>query len=531
LQEALHVINLRGDIRKNMLSKGRAKEGQNIFGSGSMTGIAIALLVKNPKAAEFGKIYYHDIGDELTQTGKLARIATLQSISGIDTAGGWQTIIPDAHGDWLKQRDGGFSEYIVLGDKKGDAPKLFENFSLGVVTNRDSWCYNPSPASVTQNMTRMIAFYNSEVARYEQACVGLAKDARPPVDGFVENNPANISWTRALKQELAKGRQFAFDGTCLIPSLYRPFTKQYLYFNRKFNEMVYQMPRIFPDAAAENLVLCVSGIGARSGFSALMADTLPNLHTLDTGQCFPLYLYGEAEPEPDKTTPQNADLFAAPSPPATTGRTRRDAITDAGLAHFRAAYEWDNIRKEDIFYYVYGLLHSPDYRDRYADNLAKELPRIPCVKTPEDFWAFSKAGRALAELHLNYETVAPYPLKIDTGNKQLTDADYRVEKMKYGKKGGEKDLTTLIYNPRITLSGIPLETYDYVVNGKPALDWVVERQCVKTDKDSGIVNDANAWATETMHNPRYPLELVQRVITVSLETMKIVSGLPKLEIG
>ncbi|OYV61469.1 MAG: hypothetical protein B7Z71_04585 [Acidocella sp. 21-58-7] len=527
----IHVINLRGDIRKNMLTKGRAKEGQNIFGSGSMTGIAIALLVKNPKADELGKIYYHDIGDELTQTEKLSKIATFQSISGIGATEGWQTITPDAHGDWLKQRDDGFAEFIVLGDKKGDALKLFDNFSLGIATNRDAWCYNSSKDNLTQNMMRMIAFYNSEVARYEKACADLAKDARPLVDGFVENNSAKISWTRALKQELSKGRHFAFDDACLTPSLYRPFTKQYLYFNRKLNEMVLQMPRIFPDTTAENLVFCVNGKGSRNGVTAMMSNTIVDLNALEAGaQCFPLYLYGDAEPESDEAAPQNADLFAAPSPAATTGRTRRDAITDAGLAHFRAAYPQDNISKEDIFYYVYGLLHAPDYRDRYADNLAKELPRIPCVKTPEDFWAFSKAGRALAELHLNYETVAPYPLKIDTGNKQLTDADYRVEKMKYAKKGGEKDLTTLIYNSKITLTGIPLEAYDYVVNGKPALDWVVERQCVKTDKDSGLVNDANDWATETMHNPRYPLELVQRVITVSLETMKIVKSLPALVI-
>jgi len=181
-----------------------------------------------------------------------------------------------------------------------------------------------------------------------------------------------------------------------------------------------------------------------------------------------------------------------------------------------------------VFYYVYGLLHSPDYRERYADNLSKELPRIPRVKTAADFWAFSKAGRKLSELHLNYETVAPYPLKVETVGK-LTDADYRVEKMKYGKIGKDKDLTTLHYNDKITLTGIPLEAYDYIVNGKPALDWVVERQCVKTEKDSGIVNDANDWAVETMGNPRYPLELFMQVVTVSLETMKIVNGLPILK--
>lgn len=176
------------------------------------------------------------------------------------------------------------------------------------------------------------------------------------------------------------------------------------------------------------------------------------------------------------------------------------------------------------------MLHSPDYRARYADNLSKELPRIPCVKTAADFWAFSQAGRNLANLHLNYETVPMFPVTVDTGGKTLSDADYRVEKMKYGKKGKDKDLTTLHYNARISLRGIPLEAYDYVVNGKPALDWVVERQCVKTDKDSGIVNDANDWAVETMKNPRYPLELFQRVITVSLSTMKIVKALPALDI-
>ena len=184
-----------------------------------------------------------------------------------------------------------------------------------------------------------------------------------------------------------------------------------------------------------------------------------------------------------------------------------------------------------MFYYVYGLLHSPDYRERYADNLSKELPRIPRTKAAADFWAFSNAGRALAELHLNYETVDMYPLQIAGGGLLVTDADYRAEKMRYGKNGKngkEKDLTTLIYNDKITLTGIPLEAYDYVVNGKPALDWVVERQCVKTDKDSGIVNDANDWAIETMNNPRYPLELFQRVITVSLKTMEIVRALPPL---
>lgn len=284
------------------------------------------------------------------------------------------------------------------------------------------------------------------------------------------------------------------------------------------------MPRIFPDAAAENRVISVTGRGATNDFCALMTDTLPDLEMVSKGQCFPLYLYDE--PESDDAASRSAELFAAPE--RKTGRQRRDALTDAGLAHFQAAYLGEKISKEDVFYYIYGILHSPDYRERYADNLSKELPRIPCVKIAVDFCAFSQAGRDLAELHLNYETVEKYPLHIEAGNKPLTDADYRVQKMKYGKAGKDKDLTTLHYNGKITMTGIPLEAYDYIVNGKPALDWVVERQCVKTDKDSGIVNDANDWALGTMHNPRYPLELFQRVVTVSLETMKIVKSLPAL---
>lgn len=280
------------------------------------------------------------------------------------------------------------------------------------------------------------------------------------------------------------------------------------------------MPRIFPNSAAKNLVIQMNAKFNGHGFIALMSDTLPDLHCNGDSQCFPLYLFDNME---DAAEPQGG-LFESRQ---SAGHPRRDSITDEGLAHFHSAYPGEKIGKEDLFYYIYGLLHSPEYRERYADNLSKDLPRIPRVQTAADFWAFSKAGRKLADLHVGYETVKPYPVKIEASG-MLTAADYRVEKMRYGKNGKDKDLTTLHYNDKITLTGIPLEAYEYVVNGKPALDWVVERQCVKTDKDSGIINDANDWAIETMKNPKYPLELVQRVVTVSLETMKIVKSLPML---
>lgn len=285
------------------------------------------------------------------------------------------------------------------------------------------------------------------------------------------------------------------------------------------------MPQIFPKGDMENLIISLTLSGTK-GFGVLISKFIPDLHLIGDTQCFPLYLYEENSVESNET-----DLFNQAESNTTDGKyTRKDAISDAGLKHFQDAYPNETFSKEDIFYYVYGLLHSEDYRTRYADNLTKELPRIPCVKKAEDFWAFSKSGRDLAHWHLNYETVEPYKAKLDLGGKslkQLEDKDFYVTKMKFPKKD-QKD--TVVYNNAITIREIPVEAYDYVVNGKSALEWVMERQGVSTHKDSGIVNDANDWAIETMGDARYPLDLFLRVITVSLETMKIVRSLPKLDI-
>ncbi|REG60076.1 putative helicase [Paraburkholderia sp. BL6669N2] len=528
---SIHVFHLRGNQRTS--GEVSRREGGKIFGGGSRAPIAISILVKNPDAARHGQIYFHDIGDYLTREEKLAKISIFGSIDGITQVGGWRSITPDQHGDWLKQRDNRFGEYIALGDKDGkDDRKLFENYSRGVATSRDTWCYNASRSSVITNISGIIDFYNSELDRFNAEFVPTDRKARErTVSSFVAVDRTRISWSDGLKQEFTRNNRFAFDAECLTPSMYRPFSKQWLYYSRSFNERVYQMPRIFPNTMATNKVIAISGPGGRTNFTALMVDCIPSLHMadIDGSQCFPLFLYDDpAEQTPDGVS-RNADLFEEKAAHPAQSK-QRHALTDEGLMHFQAAYPGEHIGKEDVFYYLYGLLHSTDYRERYGDTLRKELPRVPCVKTAPHFWAFSKAGRMLADLHVNYETVEKYPLQIEGGGLLLSDADYRVEKMKYGKKGKDKDLTTLIYNDKITARGIPLEAYEYVVNGKPALDWVVERQCVKTDKDSGIVNDANQWAVETMNNPRYPLELFQRVVTVSLETMKIVQALPRLDV-
>lgn len=480
--------------------------------------------MKDPDAAEYGRIHFHDIGDYLDQKEKLAIIRDFLSIDGITAAKGWKRITPDGNNDWLDQVDRSFDKFPILGAKRGEEEGLFENYSSGLKTNRDSWAYGFGYEKLAMQMARTIEFYNSEVHRFE-AANPKPKDVRQ----FINTDPKLISWDEAERVGVERGRLVAFDQASIVPSLYRPFTKKWAYFNRNFNNRVYQLPRIFPNAAAENLVIQVSGIGASAGFAALMSNALPNLHAVDSGQCFPLYLYEEAQPEDG--------LFAA-ADDQVSDVTRRDAITDEGLAHFQAAYPGEEISKEDLFYYIYGLLHSPDYRERFKNNLAKQLPRIPAVKSFADFAAFRDAGRALGHLHVNFESVEPYMVTFKEGDHRLipeAQADpvkfYRVKKMKLGGKGKTKDRTTVIYNDRITMQNIPLAAWDYVVNGKPALDWVMERQVVKTDPASGITNDANDYANETVGDPRYPLELFQRVITVSLETMQIVNGLPELEIG
>ncbi|EAZ97691.1 helicase domain protein [Marinobacter sp. ELB17] len=530
---SLYLFHLRGNQRTS--GERSRKEGGKIFGSGSRAPIAISILVKNPQSSEHGKIYFHDIGDYLSREKKLEIVSEFKSIAGVTQNKGWETIEPDEFGDWLNQRDPNFNNYFVLGDKKTDQPKLFNNYSQGVLTARDTWVYNASRAKQEANIGRMIDFYNSEVGRFDASHAGAdIKARRAAINDFIDTDPGKISWTRSLKQELAKGRTFESDS--VVCSLYRPFTKQWMYFNRNFNEMIYQMRHIFPDAEAKNLVISVTGRGSTKEFSALITDTLPDFEMISKGQCFPLYLYERDEECSDDAM----DLFAANNKSGADqeGCRRRDAMNDAALERFQSTYPNNQIGKEDLFYYIYGLLHSEEYREKYADNLTKQLPRIPRMKTYADFSAFSQAGRNLAELHLNYETVelnaqatlngSLKGLKITgQGVKGGEDADFSVTKMKFAKKG---DKSRVIYNGKITIENIPEEAYDYVVNGKPALEWVMERQAVTTDKNSGITNDANDWATETMGNPRYPLELFLRVITVSLKTQEIVRNLPKLDI-
>ena len=425
---SLYVFHLRGNQRTS--GETSRKEGGKIFGSGSRAPIAISLLVKNPEAVTHGQIYFHDIGDYLSREEKLEKIVSYASVAGIP---GWQHVVPDEHGDWLKQRDNSFGQFIVLGDKDDRTSEvLFENYTRGLETGRDAWVINSSESKVKLNVASMLDFYNKEIQRVGAASLqGSKKERIDQIKPLLSNDATQISWTSSLFANAADATMLKLRPDCIGTMVYRPFTKQAFSYDSNVVHRVGQMPRIFPNAKAENCLIMVKQRPAEFGQLALMVNRPPELQTDGGTQCFPLYLYDEAAQASDD------DLFAEP---VESGLRRRDAITDAGLAHFNTAYPGEQIGKEDLFYYVYSILHSPDYRERYADNLSKELPRIPAVKKAVDFWAFSKAGRALAELHLNYETVAPYPLTIEAKD-TLTNADYRVEKMKFAKKG---DKTTVI---------------------------------------------------------------------------------------
>lgn len=527
---SLHVFHLRGNQRTS--GERSRREGGKIFGQGSRTPVAIAILVKNPASTEQGVIRFHDIGDYLSREQKLNIIERFNSMNGVSKANGWIEITPDEHGDWLKQRDNRFDTFLPMGTK--DEPStncLFATYSRGLQTGRDAWCYNPSREIVASSVERMVAYYQDHLTRFWAANARIDRKKREElVQDFIDTDTTRISWTRALKADLAKGKSKVFDDSRIRKSFYRPFSIQHLYLEKGLIEMPLRIPSLFPEGDEENLAIMVKGNWSGDGHFALMTSLPPSDQPDGGAQCFPRYHYEVAD-DPDNYATQGELLACEPGGQI----TRRDAITDDGLRHFIGAYPGEAITKDDIFHYVYGLLHSEEYRERYADNLTKQLPRIPLMKRVEDFRSFVAAGRALGDLHVNFETVEPFPVTIKEGDLRLADipdavAYYRVERMKFGGKRPNQDKTTVIYNPKITITCIPLEAYDYVVNGKSALEWVMERQCVKTDPASGIVNDANRYAIETVGDPAYPFKLFCRIITVSLETMKIVNNLPGLDV-
>lgn len=489
----IYVFNLRGNQRTSgELSR---QEGGKIFGSGSRTPVSITVMVKNPKNKNSSKISYHDIGDYLNREEKLSIIENFKDVSSVP----WADLMPNEHGDWINQRNPEFENFIQLGDKVDKSPTvIFSVYSCGIQSNRDAWVYNFSKNNVLSNMNRMVENYNNI--------------ANGSYFGD-KNSKLSISWTSKLLLDSEKGiHHNFFDDT--RESIYRPFVKNILFFSKVFNHRPYQIPKIFPTKYHRNIIIAATGVGATKSFSSLATDQIPDLEVISKSQCYPLYWYSKTVNE------ITASLAGADE----HGYVRHDAITDWALETFQQHYKDDGITKEDIFWYVYGILSSTEYKTKYGADLKKMLPRIPFA---QDFWAFSKAGKELGELHLNYETVEPYPLEEKASALLMGAEAFKVQKMVFPKKDGKPDKTKIVYSPKLTLSGIPLEAYDYVVNGKSALEWIMDRYQVKQDKDSNIINDPNKWCEEH-ENPRYIVDLIKRIVTVSLKTNEIVKGLPKI---
>ncbi len=487
--DAIYILDLSGNVRKNPKLSGTT---HNVFGI--QVGVSINFFVKKSNHPEtHTKIFYARVDEFWRKEDKYRYLDSKEHYRNIE----WDPITPDQRNTWLTEGlHAEFETFIPMGTREAKSAKsevddvIFKIYSNGIKTNRDAWACNFNRNALTENMDRMIDFYNAQVFKWEK------REGRGAnVDDFVVSDDKKIKWSSSLKQKL-RGKQIAeFSEAKIRRSLYRPFTESNLYFDRMITERVYVFPSIFPtvETETENRVIIVPSVGGRTDYWCFCTDIIPGLSltSLDATQCFPFYTYDE------------------------DGTNRRENITDWALEQFRGYYQDDAITKWDIFYYVYGLVHHPEYRERYQANLKRELPRLPL--TP-DFWRFAKAGQRLSEIHVGYEDMPEYRLEfIETPDMPL---NWRVEKMRFS-----KDKTQIVYNDFLTLAGVPPKALAYRLGNRSALEWIIDQYRVKEDKRSGIINDPNR-----KDDPQYIVKLIGKVITVSLETMEIVEGLPKLGI-
>ncbi|MEV7673460.1 type ISP restriction/modification enzyme [Streptomyces sp. NPDC088752] len=515
--DAIYCYNLRGNART--AGEQRKKEAGNVFESGSRNTVAILILVKGDQSADMAadcQLYYRDIGDYLSREDKL-RIVGSQSLDSVE----WERLTPNAEGDWINQRDERFGTFQAIAEKdkiaRGSA--VFELHSSGLKTGRDAWTYNFSEQRLKENMQSTIDFYNQQVTDFATHCrrAAIASPKASDVEKFIDLDPKKISWDRADKARIAKGERYTFSEERIVASMYRPFIREYAYFDRKLNNTVYQMPRLFPTSDHTNFGFYVTGMGSDKPFSVHAVNALPDLAYWGSsnGQFFSRYTYRELAVEGGFAFDDSESY------------ERVDNITDTTLMDYRDTYQDASITKDDIFYYTYALLHSMEYRERFAADLKKSLPRIPKVR---DFHGFAEAGYKLADLHLSYEQAEPYKGIVETvtGDASATPAAelYRVAKMKIPKVKGQADRSTIIYNTRVKLTNIPEEAYRYQLGARSAIEWIIDRYQVKVDQASEIVNDPNDWSDD----PRYIIDLLKRIVTVSLETMRIVDNLPTLDI-
>jgi len=484
--DRIYVFDLGGNVRQNPKISGTT---HNVFGI--QVGVSINFLIRSGNTSSgSNEIFYMNVDESMRRQERYAVLD--QSASVRQTS--WRKLKPNRKYTWLTEGlRKEWHDFIPVGDKEAkkaatlEVEVIFKSYSRGVGSSRDDWMYSFQLEELEENMRRLIGNYNFEVIRYSQA----DPEDRLNIDGFINSDPSFVKWTDRLKDALQQYKNLDFDPNLIRNAIYRPFSKEFLYFDPLLCHRRYQQHLIFPtpESESENMLIGVVN-EAQIPFSAQVSDCIPCLHYGGRQtQCLPFYFYDE------------------------DGTNRRENITDWVLEQFQTHYEDPTITKWDIFYYTYAVLHHPHYRTRYAANLKRELPRIPYAL---EFRPFAKAGKRLADIHVNYEDQAEYPLK-HLENRDIP-IDWRVEKMRLS-----KDKIQLKYNDFLTLTGIPPEVFDYRLGNRSALDWVIDQYRIKTDKRSGITNDPNRLDDE-----EYIVRLIKQVITVSLETVKIVNALPDL---
>jgi len=480
--QTIYHFDLKGNARTS--GERRRQEGGNIFSDQIRVGVGITVLVQKQSSAS-PQIKYFCVPDYWKAGQKAEHLRSFPNVDSVP----WTQLSPDSRDSWLvPEHANEFASLVPMGNKEAKASSKETNiicrtFSSGVKTNRDEVAYDFNLEKLAERIVQFVDDYNGEVDRFKRA------SGKTNIDGFVRYD--KIKWSGDLKVALSEGKYAEFDEVKLRDSLYRPFNKRILFFDRLLNNSVYLFPYIFPTPAteSENRVICVSAIGAAKSFHCLISNVIPDIHLTGDSQCFPFYTYKE------------------------DGSGKTENITEWALKEFWNRYPGQKITKWDIFHYIYGVLHHPAYRAKYADNLKRDLPRIPYAP---DFAAFREAGKSLSKWHLDYESAEPHPLEFNV-NKDIP-LSYRVEdKMRLS-----KDKTHLVVNPSLTLSGIPPEAFEYRLGNRSALEWVIDQYQVKTGKRSGILSDPNR-----PDDPEYIVKLVGRVIRVSLETVKIVKGLPE----
>ena len=534
----------------------RQKEAGNVFGDETKTGIAITVLVKDPTHLSTAEVFYAEAEDYATRQEKLDQIGAYGSIEGISGADAFRSITPNQHGDWISSRDERFTTFQEIGNKslkgKESTPAIFRQFSNGLKTNRDAWCYNFNTQTVSSNIDVHVAYLNEQISIF-QSNGGTKHVPEKLVPSYIILDSTRGTVDRKNRNDIRRGTTTKRSGYITL-CIYRPFMTQMAYFDstRQLNNDTYQLPQFLPTASHRNLTIAVED-DSRKELTSLMTDLLPDLHTMGTTQTFPLYTWEPLSPgsgsEPDlfadlatasesasdgEATASSLD-FSRPIgdqiPVILDGYRRIDNVTDATLASYREHYGDAGITKEDIFFYVYALLHHPEYRERYEDDLKKMLPHIPRAA---GFHTYASVGRELAELHVNYERVEPYPSVQEEASLHAPEDPwerYRIgeRKMRFPKLGRrDEDFTRLEYNDYVTLTGIPAEAQGYSISGRSPLEWIIDRYHVKTDKASGIVNDPNDFLRE-QGRPDAVVDLIKRLVTVSMRTQELLETLPPFE--